>query len=167
MIPARNVKTILLPPVVTTAATVIDMSFDRSGFDYCVFDLFAGTQNTATQMWTSIVVGESETVTSATSMTGIAALSGSATTSTTYNFAIPTLDASSIGSVVTLQLDLRGRKKYIGLTATAGAGGAGTAYVGAIARLSRGEESPVSATQHDGINLADTAVNGCVAIASA
>jgi hypothetical protein len=101
-------------------------------------------------------------------MTAITALSGSAASSTTYNFVIPGLDASAIGTIVTLQLDLRGRKKYIGLAATAAAAaGADTAYVGAIVRLSRSEESPITAAQHDGVNLTDTAVNGCVVVASA
>ena len=160
MIPAQNAKTFLLPPVVTTTGTILDMSFDRSGFDYCVIDIFNGTNVTTTQMWSTIVVGDSDTVTSATSMTGIDALSGSTATSTTYGFAIGTLDASAIGSVITLNFDLKGRKKYIGLTLTASNDGA-SAHVGAIARLSRGEETPLTTTQRDGINLANTAVNGC------
>jgi len=169
MIPAQNVKTFLLPPVVSSAASCAYMSFDRADFDYCTIDVFAGTQTTTTQVFQSIVVGEHDTVTSASSMTAIAALSGSQTTSTTYVFDIPDLAATSVGSIVTLNFDLKGRKRYIGLTLL-GHGdnaGAATAYVGAIARLSRGGESPVSATDHDGENLADTPVSGCIQVVTA
>jgi len=166
MISEQQAKSFLLPPVVTTTGTVLDMSFDRSGFDYCVIDIFNGTNVTTTQMWSTIIVSESDTITSATSMTDIVALSGSTATSTTYGFAIPTLDASAIGSLITLQFDLKARKKYIGLTLTASNDGA-SAHVGAIAKLSRGKVSPITATQRDGINLVNTAVNGCFLVVTA
>jgi hypothetical protein len=71
------------------------------------------------------------------------------------------LSATSIGSVITLQFDLKPRKKYIGLTLTASAAG-GTAVIGAIAKLYRPEISPDTAAAKDGINLYDTAVSGCL-----
>ena len=166
MIPAANSKTILLPPIVSTAAMTQCMSFDRSGFDYCVIDVIGGTNVTTTQVFSTIVVSESDTITSPTSMTAIAALSGSTATSTTYGFAIPSLSATSIGSVITLQFDLRARKKYVGLTLTASAAG-GSAVIGAIGKLYRAEESCDSATEKDGINIYDTAVSGCLAVVTA
>ena len=166
MIPATVHKTILLPPIVSTNGMTQCMSFDRSGADYCVMDIIGGTNVTSTQVFSTIVVSESDTITSPTSMTAIAALSGSTATSTTYGFAIPSLSATSIGSVITLQFDLRARKKYIGLTLTASAAG-GSAVIGAIAKLYRTEESPDSAALKDGVNLYDTAVCGCLAVVNA
>mgnify|MGYP001448993168 CR=1 FL=1 len=161
MIPHTKTKTILLPPIVSTAAMTQCMSFDRSGFDYCTIDVIGGTNTTTTQVFTTIIVSESDTITSPTSMTAIAELSGSTATSTTYGFAIPALSATSIGSVITLQFDLKPRKKYIGLTLLASAAG-GSALISAIAKLSRAEESPDTADLKDGVNIYDTAVSGCL-----
>ena len=51
-------------------------------------------------------------------------------------------------------------------TDAAGAGAA-TAVIGAVARLSRAEESPTTAAKHDGVNLTDTSVSGCINLATA
>jgi len=161
MIPHTNTKTILLPPIVSTAAMTQCMSFDRSGFDYCTIDVIGGTNVTTTQVFDTIIVSESDTITSPTSMTAIVALSGSTATNATYGFAIGSLSATTIGSVVTLQFGLKKRKKYIGLTLLCSAAG-GSAVIGAIAKLSRAEEAPVTAAKKDGVNLYDTAVCGCL-----
>jgi len=166
MIPHTQTKTILLPPIVSTAAMTQCMSFDRSGFDYCTIDIIGGTNVTTTQVFATIVVSESDTVTSPTSMTGIVALSGSTATNATYGFAIGSLSATTIGSVITLEFDLKPRKRYIGLTLTASAAG-GSAVIGAIAKLSRAELSPDTAALKDGINLYDTAVCGCMTLVRA
>ena len=163
MISENNVKTILLPPELATADGTFDMAFDRTGFDYCIIDVLVGTGATDTMCITSLEVFESDTVTVASSMTKIVALSGSAATSATFGYAIPAGNATSEGNIITLQFDLKARKKYIGLymlTSTA----AGCASVAAVARLSRGEDSPITAAQHDGINLSETAVSGCIKV---
>ncbi|KKN06775.1 hypothetical protein LCGC14_1073810 [marine sediment metagenome] len=165
MIPAQNVKTILLPPELATADGTFDMAFDRTGFDYCVIDVLVGTGATDTMCITSLEIFESDTVTVASSMTKIVALSGSAATSATFGYAIPAGNATSVGNVITLQFDLKPRKKYIGLymlTSTA----AGCASIAAVARLSRGEISPITAAQHDGIDLSATTVSGCIKVVS-
>lgn len=166
MIPHTKTKTILLPPIVSTNGMTQCMSFDRSGFDYCVIDVIGGTNVTTTQVFSTIVVSESDTITSPTSMDAIVALSGSTATNATYGFAIGSLSATTIGSVITLQFDLKPRKKYIGLTLTASAAG-GSAVIGAIAKLSRAEISPDTAALKDGVNLYDTAVCGCLKLVTA
>ncbi len=166
MIPAQNVKTVLCGPYMNTNSSVYEMVIDRSGFDYCVFDVFYGTGDTATVCLQSISVYESDTVTVASSMTRITALSGSQATSTTYGFAIPVPTGTADGGIVTLQMDLKGRKKYIGLYILASSSGA-TAVIGAIGRLSRGEKSPITAADHDGVNAFDTNQSGCVKLVSA
>ena len=165
MIPAQNVKTILLPPELATADGTFDMAFDRSGFDYCVIDVLVGTGATDTMCITSLEIFESDTVTVASSMTKIVALSGSAATSATFGYAIPAGNATSVGNIITLQFDLKPRKKYIGLymlTSTA----AGCASIAAVARLSRGHESPITAADHDGVDLSATTVSGCIKVVS-
>ena len=124
MIPHTKTQTILLPPILSTAASTHAMSFDTRGFDYCVIDVIGGTQTTSTQLFDTIRVWEHDTTTAATSMTAIVALSGSTSTDATYGFAIGTLNATTIGSVITLEFDLKPRKRYIGLSLlTSAAGG--------------------------------------------
>jgi len=163
MIPAQNVKTILLPPIVTTAGSSHDMSFDTIGFDYCVIDVIQGTHDTAAYQLQEVVVSESDTITSATSQTQIVALSSSQATTASHAYAIPTLAATSIGSVLTIQFDLKDRKRYVGLYLLAHATDP-SAVVCAVARLTRGEESPITAAQHDGENLEHTSASGCIGI---
>ena len=54
--------------------------------------------------------------------------------------------AANDNGIFLFQLDLRKRKRYLRLAMTAGDGTAGT-YAAAIARLSRGEVMPVTATE--------------------
>jgi hypothetical protein len=166
MIPYTKSKTILLPPIVSTAAMVQNMSFDTAGFDYCIIDVIGGTNTTTTQVFDTIRVFEHDTTTAATSMTAIVALSGSTATDATYGFAIGTLSATTIGHVITLEFDLKPRKRYIGLSLLMSAAG-GAAVVGAIAKLFRAEISPDTAALKDGVNLADTAVTGCMTLVQA
>ncbi|KKM00378.1 hypothetical protein LCGC14_1805040 [marine sediment metagenome] len=163
MIPHTNTKTVLLPPILSTAAMVQNMSFDAKGFDYCTIDIIGGTSVTTTQMFDTIRVFEHDTTTAATSMTQIVALSGSTATNATYGFAIGTLSATTIGHVITLQFGLKGKKRYIGLSLLASAAG-GAGVICAIAKLSRAETAPTTAVLKDGENLADTAVTGCMTL---
>lgn len=161
MISEQNCKTIIMPPVVNAAAATNEMSFDRTGFDYCVIDILVGTTSTQTSALNSIIVSESDTLTTPAAMEDIPALSGSTTTSTTYGFSLPAASATSAGLLTTIQFDLKPRKKYIGLSLLASAAG-GTAILGVIARLTRGGETPISAAERDGENLYDTNASGCV-----
>ena len=165
MIPAQNVKTVVMAPVVNVAATTNIMSFDRSGFDYCVIDILSGTTDTETNAIAQVNVSESDTLTTPSLMTDIPAFCGSVTTNTSYTWAVPAVSATSQGSVITIQMDLRHRKKYIGLSLLGSAAG-GTASIAAIARLTRGDESPVTAADHDGVNAAYTQASGCVKVVS-
>ena len=165
MIPAQNVKTVIMAPVVNADATTNIMSFDRSGFDYCVIDILSGTTDTETNAIAQVNIGHSETLTTPSLMDDIPRFCGSVTTSTSYLWAVPAVAATSQGSVITIQMDLKGLRKYIGVSLLGSAGG-GTASIAAIARLSRGDESPVSAADHDGVNEAYTQSSGCVKVVS-
>jgi len=165
MIPAQNVKTVIMAPVLNAAGVTNIMSFDRSGFDYCTIDILSGTTDTETNAIAQVNVAESDTLTTPSAMTDIPALCGSVTTSTSYMWAVPAVSATSQGSCITINIDLKGRKKYIGLSLLASAGG-GTASIAAIARLSRAEETPITAAQRDGVDEAYTQASGCVKVVS-
>lgn len=64
--------------------------------------------------------------------------------------ALPT--AADDNKFVVFQVDLRGKKRYWDLVATAGDGTNGT-FLAAWARLSRGEESPSSNTEAGALNV--------------
>ena len=163
MIPAQNSKTVIMVPVANVAATTNEMSFDRSGYDYCSIDILVGATSTQTSALASIIVSESDTLTTPEAMEAIPALSGSTTTSTSYGFALPAASATSAGLLTTINFDLKPRKKYIGLSLLGSAGG-GTAIIGCIAHLTRAEEVPTTAALKDGVNLYDTAASGCVQV---
>lgn len=158
-----NSKTIIMVPVANAAAVTNEMSFERSGFDYCSIDILVGNQSTQTSALNSIIVSESDTLTTPAAMEDIPALSGSTTTSTSYGFSLPAASATSAGLLTTINFDLRPRKKYIGLSLLASAAG-GTSVIGVIAHLYRGDETPISALERDGVNLYDTAASGCVTV---
>lgn len=164
MISEQNCKTVIMVPVVNVAATTNEMSFDRSGYDYCVIDILVGDTSTQTSALASIIVSESDTLTTPAAMEDIPALSGSTTTSTSFAFAIPAASATSDGLLHTIQFDLKPRKKYIGLSLLGTAAVGGTAIIGVISHLYRGEESPLTAAQRDGENLYDTVASGCVTV---
>lgn len=163
MISEQNCKTVIMVPVANVAATTNEMSFDRSGYDYCVIDILVGATSTETSALASIIVSESDTLTTPAAMEDIPALSGSTTTSTSFAFAIPAASATSAGLLHTIQFDLKPRKKYIGLSLLGSALG-GTSIIGVISHLYRGEESPLTAAQRDGVNLYATSASGCVTV---
>ena len=53
---------------------------------------------------------------------------------------------------VFFEVDLRGRKRYLDLSATAGDGAAGT-FLCAWAELSRGSQTPVTAAERGALNI--------------
>lgn len=164
MIPAQNAKTVLMVPVANAAGVTNEMSFDRTGYDYCSIDILDAVTSTQTSAIATIVVSESDTLTTAAAMTAIPALSGSTATSTTYGFALPAAAATADGRVTTLNFDLKPRKKYIGLIITATAAAGATSIIAAVAHLTRGEETPITVADRDGINLYDTNIAGCVQV---
>ena len=166
MHPEQNVKTFLLPPIVSTAAMTQSLTFDGAGFDYCVIDVVQGTHNTAAYQLQAIEVYEHDTETAVASMTIVPALSSSQATSASHDQAIPTLAATSIGSILSIRFTLRGRKRYLALRTLAHATDP-SAVVCAIARLTRGEESPISAADHDGVNMLATSASGCIGLVTA
>lgn len=161
MIQANEGSLVALPPVASVTNASKYMSFDKSEFDQANIMVICGTHTTTTAVVTGLKISESDTVTSASSMTDIAALCASNTTSTSAVNAIPAGSIQGLGGIITeFQLDLRKRKKYVGLTIATDT--VATAVVSAIARLTRSKQSSDSAAQKSlPLNLAATAVVGC------
>lgn len=161
MIHAQEGKYIALTPAASVTNATQAMSFDRSGFDYAEVLLLVGTHATTTTVIETLKITESDTVTSATSMTDIVAFTGGTATSTSEGFVIPVVTTAGKGGVIPFYVDLRKRKKYIGFQVS---GTSATAVMGAVAKLTRSAESADTATEKNGVNLAATTVQGCMTV---
>lgn len=165
-----------MPPTLQTAASTTTMSFSKldvngQPFDYANWFINLGTQvtNCSAVHIQEVLVAESDTITSPSSMTTIVAFSGSATTDATHGWTIPAVLTTGKGGVAELQMDLRKRKKYIGVTITGAAAASNVTTISAVVLLSRGKESRDTAAQknHTGAvygNLCMTNAQGCLAL---
>jgi len=165
MIGANEGKLLNMNALATTNATALkSMSFDTIGHDNLNLMVACGSHDSATQGITQILVSESDTVTSASSMTDIAALCSATATSTAASNVLPTAAVMALGGIVSeLQIDLKKRKRYIGVEVKTEAVAAGMP-VSVIGRLTGSAQSADSAAQKAGINLADTNYSGCMAV---
>ena len=163
MIQSNDCAMVVMPPAATATNATQRMSFDMRGFGRANIQVLIGTHTTTTAVVTGLKISEDDTVTSASSMTDIAALCCSNTTSTSAVNAVPAGSVQGLGTIVEFQLDLRKRKRYVGLSVLVDT--VATAIVGAIARLTKSSESKDSAAQKSlPLNLASTAVVGCAQV---
>ncbi len=150
---AQEGITIAVPAATVTAAATQSMSFDRSGSDEAIIKINMGTCATTSAVFTTLKVVESDTVTSPTSMDAIVAFNGATATSISAGYVLPTSAEMENGGIANqFQIDLRKRKKYIGVILTP----AQSIVVGQEARLVRNGESADSATEQSGSNLVNT-----------
>lgn len=130
--------------VISPAAIVDNASFttneiDTSGYDYCVIGFHVGATDIA---MAALKVQESDT--SGSGFADIAGLDCDGDTDIDGNTAaLPS--ATDDNNIIAFEIDLRGRKRYLDLVATAGDGAAGT-YGSAFALLGKGDVAPVSAS---------------------
>lgn len=165
MLPMNEGKHVVDIGLATTNATARHrMSFDTLNQDALNVYVACGSHDSATQGITEIIVSDDDTVTSASSQTGIAALSSATETSTSFSNVLPTAAVMALGGIVTeFQIDLKERKRYVGIDVETTAVAAGMP-VSTMARMTRSAESKDSATQKAGIDLAATNVSGCMAV---
>ncbi len=165
MISANEGKTASSPGICitnTTAEHTLDL--DTTGSDQLNLYITCSTHNSSTEAIDSITVYESDTVTQATNMTKIAALSSDTATAATTDNILPTAAVMALGGVVQeIQIDLRRRKKYLGVAVISGPVAAG-AQIGILARLTRNAESADSATEKDQVDLGAITVSGCMQV---
>lgn len=136
----------------TSAGTVFG-AVDTRGYDFAVINLEAGTGDAASTAVTTLRLCEDDTAPTAYSDgDAITACVGAAATSTSAGFVLPAL-SSSKKNVYQFNLDLRGRKRYIGLNF---APTKQTVGVGCQINLFRPADGPAmatAATSADGARL--------------
>ena len=122
----------------TAAATATGM-IDTLGYDFLQLTLAEATTNVVSNKPTVLKLTESDT-TNLTDAAAIVAFTGGTALSATVGFVIATGN-TSVTTLTTLNVDLRGRKRYIFLSDSP----ATTQIVGAWGVLGRGEIQPVTA----------------------
>jgi hypothetical protein len=165
MINANEGKNAISPGIAVTNATAEHtLDIDTKGSDQLNLYITCGTHNSSTEAIDTVSVYESDTVTQATSMTLIAALSSGTATSTSASNILPTAAVLALGGVVQeIQIDLRKRKRYLGVAVISGVVAAGVS-VNVFARLTRNEQSADTAAQKDQVDLGATTVSGCMQV---
>jgi len=136
---AQNVKYVSITPpaAIIDDATATTAEVDTQGYDYATVVCYLGATDIA---MTALAVTESDTSGSGhANVTGLIYGTSSDIVGTTSS--LPS--ASEDNKFFVFQIDLRGRKRYIDLTATIGDGSAGTFFV-AFAILSRTESTPTT-----------------------
>lgn len=138
MIPAleQKVVSVINPAAILDDASATTNEIDTLGYDYCTIYVQVGATDIAVA---ALKVQESDT-----SGSGFADISALTASGTTGDGRLPT--ATDDNKVFAFFIDLRKRKRYLDLVATAGNGSTGT-YLSAIAVLSRAKESPSSSTE--------------------
>jgi len=143
MVPSETKCVCLFPPQTGAAASTFEGGVDTLGYDYCVIDFINGSAATDSVAATFIQCSESDTqlCTNYTDGTAIVALTGAAAVSATAGFVLPTPSTCAVvpvGSHYRFNIDLRGRKRYLGILWTPGTGG----NFAATATLSRAHVDP-------------------------
>ena len=139
----QNIKVVSVTP---PAAIIDDASagtteVDTAGYDYATYICYLGATDIA---MTALAVTESDTAGSGhANVTGLIYGTSSDLVGTTSS--LPS--ASEDNKCFLFQIDLRGRKRYLDLTATIGDGSAGTFFT-ALAILSRAEITPNTVSEY-------------------
>ena len=148
MIAAQNAKYVNLTPpaaiIDNSAVTVAEL--DTLGFDYAQIVVILGATDIA---MTALAVTESDSAGSGhANVTGL--VYGTSTDIDGDTSALPS--ATDDDGFFVFDIDLRGRKRYLDMSATVGDGAAGT-FITIIAILSRAENEPVTATERGAKNV--------------
>lgn len=140
MLPAAKWVAITPPGAIVDNTSYTTTEVDTAGWDYMEIVVLLGATDIA---MAALAVTESDTSGSGhANITGL--VWGTSTNIAGSTSALPS--ATDDNKFQIAQIDLRGRKRYIDVTATAGNGTNGT-YATILARLSRGENTPTTATQ--------------------
>lgn len=136
---------------VTSPAAIVDnaslscLAVDRKGFDFARFVFYIGAIDIAL---TALKIQESDTLTDSTTLANAAdvtgAIFGTSTADTGSASTLPSATADN--TFVTVEIDLRGRKRYLNPVVTVGDGTAG-GFVAVWCELYRGEQVPTTAAQ--------------------
>ena len=131
---------VIAPAAIVDNAAYTTVQIDTLGFEYCEIIVAIGASDIA---MVALKVQESDTDGSNfTDVTGL--VYGTSVNTAGATSTLPT-DGSD-GTLFKFEIDLRGRKRYLDLVATAGDGSTGT-FASATARLSRAKNAPDTATE--------------------
>jgi hypothetical protein len=137
--PLQNTKFVQLTPpaAIVDNASYTVAELDTKGWDYCTIVCCLGATDIA---MVALTVTESDSAGSGhANVTGL--IMG---TSTNIDGSTSALPVSTDDNTIQLfEIDLRGRKRYLDMTATAGDGSAGT-FMSVLAILSKAAEAPTS-----------------------
>lgn len=153
-----------MPPATCATNATQTFTMDTIGNAYMNVLVSIGTHATNGAAIGTLKFSESDTVTSPSSMTDIAALTGGTATSTSVGFVIPGASALGDGAVLEFDIDLRGRQRYLGLSITPGTT---TMNIGAIGVLIRGKQSRDTATEKSLSNYESTSATNCALVVNA
>ena len=124
MVPSESKVVKLFTPGTVAAASTSTGCVDTYGYDYCTIDVIDGAIASAATAVTYLQVSESDTaMTAYTDGTAIVALTGAAATSATAGFVLPSPSTCTVvptGCNYRMNIDLRGRKRYMTLLFTPG-----------------------------------------------
>lgn len=128
------------PQAIKDNASWTTTEIDTLGWDYLTIVAILGATDIA---MAALAVTESDTSGSGhANVTGL--IWGTSTNSDGTTSALPS--ATDDNTIQLAEIDLRGRKRFIDVTATAGNGTTGS-YITILAILSRAKDAPVSATE--------------------
>jgi hypothetical protein len=140
--PLQNTKYVnLIPPVARLDnGSYTTTQVDTLGYDYATFVVNLGATDIA---MTALKVQESDT--DGSNFADVpGAVYGTSTNIAGSTSALPT--ATDDDDIFLIEVDLRGRKRYLDLVATAGNGTAGT-FASGVCILSRASNAPVTAAE--------------------
>lgn len=114
MVPESKTVLMKLDDSAASGADVVGV-IDTKDFDYLTIDVLSGTASAAETAVTALQLGESDTAATdvTTDQTLIPAFTGAAATSTSAGFVLPAR-SSTTTNIYRFNVDLRGRKRYIG-----------------------------------------------------
>jgi len=137
---ATKLAVVISPAAINDNAAWTTNEIDTLGYDYLQIIFFLGATDIAVA---ALAVQESDTSGSGfANVTGL--IVGTSANIAGSTSALPS--ATDDNKIMLFEIDLRGRKRYIDLSATAGNGTAGS-YAAAIAILSRPKISPTTAAE--------------------
>lgn len=152
MLPATKTLPMFEGLTMTSAGTVFG-TIDTKGFDFAQLDLAAGTGAAASTAITTLQLSESDTLLTAYSGgTAVTAFVGAAATSTSAGFVLPAL-SSSKHNVFRMNVDLRGRKRYLGINFAPTLQTVGVACLATLSRVADGADIATVATGTDGFRV--------------
>jgi len=150
----KEVKTIpMFEGITMTSAGTVFGTVDTYGFDECIISLEAGSGDAASTAVTTLRICEDDTAPTAyTDGDAVTACVGAAATSTSAGFVLPAL-SSTVGNTYLFHIDLRGRKRYLGINFAPENQTVGVGCQAILSRAADGADIKTVATGTKGMRL--------------